>query len=59
MAGILEVYVRGESVPEGAPTVIELEQGGTYLAERATTSSFVRRQDVVYHWFRFLVVSLE
>jgi hypothetical protein len=51
IAGIVEVFLRGGAVPAGATGTVELEQGGTYMSEGASTG--LRAADVRYSWFRF------
>jgi hypothetical protein len=47
--------VRGGRIPVDADAVIELEQGGTHIAEYPSRERPLRAADVDYRWFRFFL----
>jgi hypothetical protein len=58
-AGIVEVLIRGGTVPSGTASVVELEQGATYLPEGQRLAQPLRAEDIAYHWFRFRLPPLD
>jgi hypothetical protein len=54
-SAVVEVFVRGGRIPVDADAVIELEQGGTHIAEYPSRERPLRAADVDYRWFRFFL----
>jgi len=52
---VVEVFVRGGSIPVEADALIELEQGGTHITDYPTSARPLRAADVDYRWFRFFL----
>jgi hypothetical protein len=59
VANVLEVFVRGETIPIGASGVVELEQGETHRPDAAGRLRALGASEVRYQWFRFGLPALD
>ena len=56
---VVEIFIRGGTVPGDTTGVVELEQGATHLLDGQILRRPLRADDVTYHWFRFRLPPLD